>query len=303
MDVTFDKNRYYGYIIKGDLIGAINYVKAYPDQSELFARYAAIFEREQYPTYQVDAVLNNILKVYQVYYRNVFYLRIGKEKAEENLQNELANSLGLTDSYSTLAELEEKQIAAAFQNRGFFFLGGKTGGYYGPYIWKSCESKTYEVELPGGMQSYTVNLLDGFLFRSWLDYLSFGAIGTGGWTDGDGIINCVKTSYDFESEAFQVSLLKHEAQHARDLAENPEMSSENLEYRAKLVELMYSRERNLLKAFAHEADGADQNNGHGRASNRIILEFAKRSGINPEKVIHLPVSRIQEIAKELFEQS
>ena len=73
-------------------------------------------------------------------------------------------------------------------------MGGKTSGYYGPYIWQYEETKNYEVGLPKGTQEYKIALLDGFLTKSWIDYLSFGEISPGGWTDGDGIINCIKSS-------------------------------------------------------------------------------------------------------------
>lgn len=303
MTEGFDRDQYYGYIIKGDLTGAMNYVKAYPEQKELQERYRAIFEEEKYQTYAVNAELNHILAAYQMYFRDVFYLGMDREAAKEKLRNALVQSLTLADPSITLEEMEENQLADAFREQGFFFLGGRTGGYYGPYIWRVTEAKTFDVALPDGVQSYTVNLLDGFLFKSWIDYLSFGAIGTGGWTDGDGMIHCVKDAYDFESENFQVSLLKHEAQHVRDLMEENAMASEDLEYRAKLVELIYSKERNLLKRFAREADSADKNNGHASASGRIMAGFGKKLSLDTEQILELPILQIQTTARMLFDES
>ena len=49
-------------------------------------------------------------------------------------------------------------MSEAFQSRGFHFLGGKTSGYYGSYIWRVTETKTYEVELPDVIQA-TAKLL------------------------------------------------------------------------------------------------------------------------------------------------
>lgn len=300
---TFKKNIYYGYIIKGDLSGAISYVKQYPEQAELFNRFMDVFEQEQYITYEVDACLNEILTIYQQYYRDAFYLCIDKEKAADKLRSRLAAFLRVSDESAEVDDMEENQIAEAFQSRGIYFMGGKTGGYYGPYIWRTTETKTYEVELPDGVQTYTVKLLDGFITRSWIDYLSFGEIGPGGWTDGDGIINCVKSSYDFDSENFKVSLLKHEAQHAKDLAACKEMSSENLEYRAKLVELIYSSERNLLERFVQEADSSDESNGHASASDRIAEGFAEKLNLNRAEIGALPIEIIQSTAKLLFAEN
>lgn len=299
----FDKNRYYGYIVKGDLIGAIGYVKQFPEQAALYHRFMTVFDEEQYIIYELDADLNKILTLYQQYYRDVFYLCIDKEKSDRKLQNNFAMLFGITDKCVELCDLEENQIAKAFESRGLHFLGGKSSGYFGPYIWKSTEIVDCIVELPDGHQHYTVKLLDGFICRSWIDYLSFGEIGTGGWSDGDGIINCVKSTYDFESENFKVSLLKHEAQHAIDLAKYKSMSSEDLEYRAKLVELIYSKERQLLGEFIHEADTRNESNGHARAAYRIMMGFAEKTGQPIDELPAIPIECVQAIAIQLFSES
>ena len=196
--------------------------------------------------------------------------------------------------------MENDLIAEAFRSRSFYFLGGKTGGYYGPYIWSTTETRRYDVELPNGVQEYTVRFLDGFLTKSWLDYLSFGTVSTGGWSDGDGIINCVKSSYDVESERFQVSLLKHEAQHAMDLSKYRNMSSEDLEYRAKLVELIYSSQRNLLAQFVYEAGTENADNGHSRAAERLAEDFSKALRRGRGELGALSAGQIQSAAKALF---
>lgn len=298
----FDENEYYGYILKGDLIGGIRYTKRFPEQSALYQRYITIFDKEQYLNYVIDEPLNDILRAYQQYYRDVFYLCLDKDKAADKLRTMLKALLPANDEDS-LDDMEQENVAGVFQRRGFYFRGGRTGGYYGPYVWKTTESRTYDVELPDGIQQYTVKLMDGFVVKSWLDYLSFGKVSTGGWTDADGIINCVKSSYDFDSEDFRVSLLKHEAQHARDLSLQPNMTSMLLEYRAKLVELIYSAERNLLAQFVREADSSDDNNGHSSAAHRIVSEYCEMLDKSSDELGMLSVEKVQSVAKTLFEKS
>lgn len=301
--MVFDCDLYYGYIIKGDLLSAITYIKQFPKKSDLYNRFVSVFEHEQYISYEVDAELNEILLAYQQYYRDAFYLCINKKQAENELKERLAKLLGIVNEHIELCELEQKNLVDLFESRGLHFLGGKTGGYYGPYIWRTTETVSYDVELPDGVQNYSVKLLDDFITRSWIDYLSFGEIGSGGWTDGDGYINCVKSAWDFESESFRVSLLKHEAQHTQDLTIDKNMSSEDLEYRAKLVELIYSKERNLLKSFASEASPADKSNGHAMAAYRILQGFADVLGVdevNPERI---QLEQMQTIARALFDDS
>lgn len=294
---------YYGYIVKGDLRGAISYVQQFPDQIELYNRFMERFEQERYINYEVDSDLNDVLLAYQQYYRDTLYLGVGKDQAAELLRKRLLSLLGISDGQTALGDLEQNHLAELFQRRGLHFLGGLTSGYYGPYVWKTTETLSYDVELPNGVQSYCVKLLDGFITRSWIDFLSFGEIGSGGWADGDGYINCVKSAWDFDSESFRVSLLKHEAQHAYDLERSPDMLPEELEYRAKLVELIYSRERNLLQTFAQEADNSDKNNGHAIAAYRIMKGFEKVLGIELLDPLTVPVGTIQAVARSLFEKS
>ena len=294
---------YYGYIIKGDLRSAIAYVKQFPEKSDLYNRFDSVFEHKQYISYEVDAELNEILVAYQQYYRDVFYLCIAKGQAENKLKERLAKLLGIINEHLALCDLEQKCLVDLFESRGLHFLGGKSSGYYGPYIWRTTETVSYDVELPDGVQNYSVKLLAGFITRSWIDYLSFGEIGPGGWADGDGYINCVRSAWDIESESFRVSLLKHEAQHARDLKMDKNMSSEDLEYRAKLVELIYSNERNLLQSFASEADPTDKSNGHAVAAYRILKGFADMLGVDEVSPERIQLEQIQAIARVLFENS
>lgn len=108
-----------------------------------------------------------------------------------------------------------------------------------------------------------------------MDYLSFGKVGTGGWASGkDGTINCIEQAYDFESESFLVSLLKHEAQHTVDMKRFPEITPAEMEYRAKLVELHYTNDLGLLQKLLSEADEGKVNDAHAVASARLKREFA-----------------------------
>ena len=167
-----------------------------------------------------------------------------------------------------------EQLQSVLELEGYHALFGKTQGHYGPYIWRDTVPTVYRVELPDGTAEYTVNILKGFVFRGWMDYLTFGRYGTGGWASPNGTINCVEQAYDFASERFLVSLLKHEAQHTVDMKRFPEITPAELEYRAKLVELHYSGDLCLLQKFLSEADENKTDDAHAVASVRIKREFA-----------------------------
>ena len=226
-------------------------------------------------------MLNNILRLYQIYFRDTFYCGLPEAEAADKLLIQLKALLNVPDAEE---EFLTKQLQSLFEAKGYHALFGKTQGYYGPYIWKDTIPTVYRVELPGGTAEYTVNILKGFVFRSWMDYLTFGKYGTGGWASPDGTINCIEQAYDFESERFLVSLLKHEAQHTVDMKQFPGITPVELEYRAKLVELHYSSDLGLLQKFLAAADESKASDSHAAASVRIKLEFAdtdqtERSGI------------------------
>ena len=259
------------FFLNGDIKGAIAYMREHEEYKDILPAYTAIFEDGEYRTFEVPDALNDILRQYQVYYRDVFYCGLPEAEAADKLRTRLKALLHLPDAGE---ELLTERLRSAFEAEGYHALFGKTQGYYGPYIWRDTVPTVYRVELPGGTAEYTVNILKGFVFRSWMDYLTFGRFGTGGWASPDGTINCIAQAYDFESERFLVSLLKHEAQHAVDMKRFPAITPAELEYRAKLVELHYSGDLGLLQKFVSEADESRVDDSHAAASARIRREFA-----------------------------
>ena len=259
------------FFLSGDIKGAIAYMRGHEEFKDVLPAYTAIFEDGEYRTFDIPDTLNAILRQYQVYYRDIFYCGLPEAEAADKLRTRLKALLDLPDAGE---ELLTERLRSAFEAEGYHALFGKTQGYYGPYIWRDTVPTVYRVELPGGTAEYTVNILKGFVFRSWMDYLTFGRYGTGGWTSPDGTINCIAQAYDFESERFLVSLLKHEAQHTVDMKQFPGITPAELEYRAKLVELHYSGDLGLLQKFVSEADETRTDDSHAAASVRIRHEFA-----------------------------
>ena len=277
------------FFINGDMKGAIAYMREHEEFQDVLPAYIAVFENGEYRSYDVPEFLGQILLLYQVYYRDVFYCGLPETEAADKLLTQMKALLDLPDAEE---ELLAEQLQSVFEAKGYHALFGKTQGYYGPYVWKDTVPTVYRVELPDGTAQYTVNILKGFVFRSRMDYLTFGRFGTGGWASPDGTINCIEQAYDFESERFLVSLLKHEAQHTVDMKQFPGITPAELEYRAKLVELHYSGDLGLLQKFLSEADESRASDSHAIASARLKLEFADTDQSN--------LYRIQARALELF---
>lgn len=259
------------FFIKGDMKGAIAYMREHEEFRDVLPAYTAIFEEREYRTFEVPERLNEILRWYQVYFRDTFYLGLPEAEAADKLRAGLGALLGMPGVEEALLT---ERLRALFEAEGYHALFGKTQGYYGPYIWRETVPTVYQVQLPDGTAEYTVNLLKGFVFRGWMDYLTFGRYGTGGWASPDGTINCVERAYDLESERFQVSLLKHEAQHTADMKRFPGITPAELECRAKLVELHYASDLGLLRKFLSEAEESRAGDSHAAASVRIRRDFA-----------------------------
>lgn len=96
MDKQFDKSIFHGYLIKGDVTDAIQYLSRFPEQSELYQKYISVFEKEEYPVFVTDSGLNEILMIYQKYYRDVFYLHMDAEQAAETMRIRFMAFLVLT---------------------------------------------------------------------------------------------------------------------------------------------------------------------------------------------------------------
>ena len=259
------------FFVNGDIKGAIAYMRSHEEFKDILPAYVAIFEDQKYRKYEMSDNLNGILRLYQIYLRDTFYCGLPEAKAADKLLTGLRELLNLPDAEE---ELLTKRLQAEFTAAGYHALFGKTQGYYGPYIWRDTVPTVYCVELPGGTAEYTVNILKGFVFRGWMDYLTFGRYGTSGWASPDGTIHCVEQAYDFASERFLVSLLKHEAQHTVDMKRFPEITPAELEYRAKLVELHYANDLGLLQKFLSEADESKTSDSHAIAAARIKRELS-----------------------------
>ena len=286
------------FFLNGDMKGAIAYMRDHEEFNDILPAYIAIFENCEYRTFEIPDILNDILRLYQIYFRDTFYCRLPETEAADKLLTQLKVLLDMPDADENLLV---EQLQSVFEKNGYHALFGKTQGYYGPYVWRDTVPTVYCVELPGGTAEYTVNILKGFVFRSWMDYLTFGRFGTGGWASPDGTINCIEQAYDFESERFLVSLLKHEAQHTIDMKQFPGITPAELEYRAKLVELHYSSDLGLLQKFLSEADESRASDGHAVASARLKLEFAdtdqtKLSGIQTRalELLHAHTEEMEE---------
>ena len=159
------------FFLNGDIKGAIAYMRDHEEFKDILPAYAAIFEDCKYRTFEIPDMLNDILRLYQIYFRDTFYCGLSEADAAGKLIKQLRTLLNMPNADE---ESLTEQLKSVFEANGYHALFGKTQGYYGPYIWRDTIPTVYRVELPDGTAEYTVNILKGFVFRSWMDYLTFG---------------------------------------------------------------------------------------------------------------------------------
>jgi hypothetical protein len=240
-----------------------------------------------------DAWLRDALFAYLHHFVRVFDRGGDRADSEAALVEQLRSVAGTDRGSDSAADLEaaEHRLAKGFEERGYRFLGGRTPPHVGPYIWGRTESRSFSVTLPrGAPQQVTVHFMHDFILRGWRYWESFGEQGAGGWyQDGDADwadgLYCVADRYPeplASNRSFQVSLLGHEAQHVADHRAFPGLNSVELEYRAKLVELIGfdAVEDRLAFFLADAADDPEQ--PHPYAAHLIVRRLAERLSLEPE---------------------
>jgi len=271
---AYHRADYVGHLVRVDIPGTLAYLESVGETGMARALRQKLSDPTPYAT--GDALLDAILNAYQTYFQGCF-APAGQslETAERAARETLAAQLGaIFPKTETNPEALQDGAKKAFEAAGWHFLGGMTQGYFGPYIWQTTTRTDYDVEIPAGIETVTVFWMDGFLMRSWLDWLSDSEVGAGGWAKDEGLY-CVRKVYadKLDQPAFQISFLKHEAQHHADFRLG-ELEPWLLEYRAKLVELIYMPDSSFLKSLLASGDIANKDNSHAYAAAKIVADLA-----------------------------
>jgi len=263
-----------------------------------------------------DPWLRDALLAYLRYFVRVFDRDEPRGPAESLLANDLTKLTNAASSGNDDADITtaEAQLMAGFVERGVRFLGGRTPPYLGAYIWSRTEVRRFSVTLPrAAPEVVTVHFCHDFLIRGWLHWQSFGAQGAGGWyqqanPDWPDGLYCVAERYPEpleENRSFQVSLLGHEAQYVADHHAFPGLSSAELEYRAKLVELIgFETVDDRPRFFVTDAVD-DPERPHPYAAYLIVSGLGERlldGGVDGAAWDAVPYAAIQREAEALLDE-
>lgn len=297
--MEFDWNEFNGLVSLGKVREIIEYMQQFPDYcADALAEYIDIYEKKQFPAIGEDEGLDEILLCYQKYYREVFYLELPEAECAERLRLGLLEMFPEVTADMDIDAIEEGPFLDLVTRKGWFMKPGRIAGYRSPFIWKKSEPRTYQVELPEGIQECTFVFAEDFIFLGHWWYLSMGRYMAGAWVGDDGIVYCDWKSYDLESEDFNISMLKHEAQHVMDLNRWSNISSEMLEYRAYLLDLIYYKAENRLPHFHNKGSLDDPSDEYARAAYYVCYDFYQRFPV--EDFASIPIPEIQAYARELL---
>ena len=113
------------FFLNGDIRGAIAYMRDHEEFKDILPAYVAIFEDCEYRTFEVPDVLNDILRLYQIYFRDTFYCGLSEPEAADRLLTRLKVLMGVTDAEE---EILTERLRSVFEANGYHALFGKTQG-------------------------------------------------------------------------------------------------------------------------------------------------------------------------------
>lgn len=274
-----DIKKFYAICLQGNVLEAIEYLKSFETKNDevikLEKQYEErFFSSDYFPEIDSeDPWVKDVLNCYFSYFRSVL-TNNSIEESEKKLISRLSKLVNITDD-SDLDRIEA-ELEKIFNRKGYSFLGGVTLPFRGPYIWKTTRKKEFSVLLPFSEQKVTVYFISDFLLLSWAHFATMGNKHTGGWANDEGLyyVNNEKKEVDTDSVDFQVWFLKHEAQHLSDYKEFPELNACSLEYRAKLVEVIYhTQPYSVIERYINQSKN-DETVPHSYAAYSIIKHLS-----------------------------
>lgn len=251
-----------------------------------------------------DPFVRRVVAAYRSYWWHTLREPGRRVEFEARLGEALAATLQIPAPTSEAAfDGLVERVGIALRERGLHVQQGRTPPLHELLLWASEQPRTYEVALPEGFtQPVRVFILEDFLSNGWMHYGRCGMRGPGGWATQEGLY-AVKHRYDsLASEQFRVSFLGHEAQHYADLRRWPDMPSWQLEYRAKLTELVLADDRldRIIEQFIRTRTD-DESLPHPYANARVIKDLRARLDVaGGRTLVSVPPADIHRAARMLL---
>jgi hypothetical protein len=277
-----------------------------------------VSKEEVFENTSENKIVNDISNIYREYWRVELMKPLPESRTDSTLYNNitdyvLSNKLTRLSKDSLRKNIKDDSVLKEIIEKEGFKVDFKfRNGFQEIFIWNKESTKKYEVILPKDTVKTTVVFIESYHINGYDEFATFGDSQVGGWAIKESAtLYCNKETYDLNSENFEVSYLKHESLHFTDLNNYPNLSSTDLEYRSKVIELMYCTEETIydrISEFVSGANKADRGNSHPYANYILIQNLSKlifksdfNSDINQWKKVS--VEKINKAASSLYESS
>ena len=264
-----------------------------------------------------NKIINDISNIYREYWRTELLKANPKSRIDTALYINLTNYI-LSNDLTTLSKdslskniKNDSELKRIIEAQGFKTDFKFRNGFQELFIWDKEIIRDYKVILPKDTINSKVVFIEKYHLTGYDYYASCGNTQVGGWAIKESATLYCSKGYDLSSEKFNISYLKHESLHFTDLNDYPNLSSADLEYRAKVIELMYCTEKSIYRQvaeFINGADSSDRSHSHPYANyiliknlSQLIFNSEYETDINKWK--KLSVEEINSAAISLYNMS
>jgi hypothetical protein len=285
-------------------------------KKKMYARFVS--KEEVFVNTSGNKIINDVSNIYREYWRVELLKPKPESRTDSTLYNNIAdyvlsNKLTKLSKDSLCKNIKDDSVLKELIEKEGFKVDFKfRNGFQELFIWNKESTKKYDVILPKDTVKTTVVFIESYHINGYDEFATIGDSEVGGWAIKESAtLYCNKGRYDLNSETFQVSYLKHESLHFTDLNNYPNLSSADLEYRSKLIELMYCTKATIydkIGLFMNGANKTDRNNSHPYANyiliqnlSQILFNSEYNSDINQWKKVS--VDKINKAASSLYESS
>ena len=317
ISAKIDYAKMYAYCLDGDVKSAMTLLKLSDNKilspkgwiikSRFEKRFKYSEDKSDYLESR-ESQITELLTIYRNYWRAALldnsknYDTILKQSITNFLIDKYPPAHNLIANDDSLDIYTKKYIESfGLHTTGF----GKTGKLFDLLVWKTETSSNYSLILDNEEKNTEVVLMDDFITLGWEEYATLDRGHPGGWA-GKNALYCVKGSYDFDSEQFNISFLAHESRHFADYKLFPNLKNADLEYRAKLTELSVGQKTlyTTINDFIINANDKSAN-GHSIADFCVIRDLSKALfNVEFEKDIqkwkNLSIEQINKTANEIL---
>jgi hypothetical protein len=275
-------DRYISLALQGDLSQAESLFSSMnPDTAQITDVELAVWFRTRFIEQSEDlspgtgdAFTDAVVSAYRNYWILTLMGEMSSQEGEDFLESSLHQVLSrqYNAGFSGRAASVFELIGDIFDEKGVHYLDTPAPPLRDLFLWKTEQNRKYSVRLTDRTQKVSVTFINDMYSMGWKQYATLGLVATTGWVE-DGHLYCVERAYDRGSENFEVSYLKHEGRHLVDFEHFPELQSADLEYRAKLTELVFASTttRQLLDDFTSKS-APNPASPHAHANYRVTRE-------------------------------